>query len=231
VLILPHIANFDDLDPLDAEPAIEVVRVRRGRRCPATPISSCCPARKRPSPISPRWRAAGLRHRHRRASPPRRRGSRPVRRLSNAGPLDSRSDGNRGPAGKVEGLGLLDVETTLSNEKSGSSRRRGSSADGVSFSGYEMHMGVTEGPDCARPFARLGRRHADGAVSTDGRVFGLYIHGLFADDRQRAAWLRRFAAGRRTLLMTSRESSGRSMAWRRISRCISISIFFSNFAR
>jgi len=32
-------------------------------------------------------------------------------------------------------------------------------------------------------------------MSRDGRVIGTYVHGLFADDRQRAAWLARFAAG------------------------------------
>ena len=35
----------------------------------------------------------------------------------------------------------------------------------------------------------------EGAVAPDGRAIGTYIHGLFADDRQRAAWLKRFAAG------------------------------------
>jgi adenosylcobyric acid synthase len=55
-----------------------------------------------------------------------------------------------------------------------------------------MHVGVTEGPDCARPFARLADGSPDGAVSADGRVIGTYMHGLFADDRQRAAWLARF---------------------------------------
>jgi adenosylcobyric acid synthase len=53
-------------------------------------------------------------------------------------------------------------------------------------------MGVTTGPDCARPFARLADGAPDGAVSPDGRVIGTYVHGLFADDRQRAAWLARF---------------------------------------
>ncbi len=56
-------------------------------------------------------------------------------------------------------------------------------------------MGVTEGPDRARPFARLADGSPEGAISADGRVIGTYIHGLFADDRQRAAWLARFAAG------------------------------------
>jgi adenosylcobyric acid synthase len=58
-----------------------------------------------------------------------------------------------------------------------------------------MHMGVTVGADCARPFARRDDGASDGAVSADGRVFGTYIHGLFADDRQRAAWLGRLSAG------------------------------------
>jgi len=56
-------------------------------------------------------------------------------------------------------------------------------------------MGVTAGPDCARPFARLADGTPEGAVSADGKVIGTYVHGLFADDRQRAAWLGRFAAG------------------------------------
>ena len=72
---------------------------------------------------------------------------------------------------------------------------RGQTSDGAPFSGYEMHMGVTEGADCARPFARLADGAAEGAISPDGRVMGTYVHGLFADDRQRAAWLARFGAG------------------------------------
>ena len=39
VPILPHIANFDDLDPLDAEPAVDLVRVRAGAALPNRPIS------------------------------------------------------------------------------------------------------------------------------------------------------------------------------------------------
>ena len=56
-------------------------------------------------------------------------------------------------------------------------------------------MGVTAGPDCARPFAWFADGAPEGAIAPDGRVIGTYIHGLFADDRQRAAWLKRFAAG------------------------------------
>ncbi|MGB6891475.1 MAG: cobyric acid synthase CobQ, partial [Xanthobacteraceae bacterium] len=58
-----------------------------------------------------------------------------------------------------------------------------------------MHMGVTAGPDCDRPFARLADGTPEGAMAPDGRAIGTYIHGLFADDCQRAAWRHRFAAG------------------------------------
>jgi adenosylcobyric acid synthase len=61
-------------------------------------------------------------------------------------------------------------------------------------------MGVTDGPDRVRPFARLADGTSDGAMSPDGRVMGTYIHGLFADDRQRAAWLARLGAGETTVI-------------------------------
>jgi adenosylcobyric acid synthase len=67
-------------------------------------------------------------------------------------------------------------------------------ADGVPFSGYEMHVGDTTGPDTARPAIRLADGRFDGAVSADGLVTGTYVHGLFADDRQRGAWLARLGA-------------------------------------
>ena len=72
----------------------------------------------------------------------------------------------------IEGLGLLDI-TTLERELTVALR------DGVPLSGYEMHMGVTEGPDCARPFAVLDGGRPEGATSPDGRMAGTYLHGLF----------------------------------------------------
>src|SRR6185312_15061567 len=63
-------------------------------------------------------------------------------------------NGIEGEPGSAEGLGLLDIETTLADEKR-LEKVEGVSFDGAPFAGYEMHMGVTQGPDCARPFARL----------------------------------------------------------------------------
>jgi adenosylcobyric acid synthase len=55
-----------------------------------------------------------------------------------------------------------------------------------------MHMGVTTGPDRARPMVDFGDRD-DGARSADGRVLGCYLHGLFADDGFRHGFLARLA--------------------------------------
>ena len=51
-----------------------------------------------------------------------------------------------------------------------------------------MHIGRTSGPDCARPMLELDGR-ADGACSADGRVKGCYLHGIFAADAFRRAFL------------------------------------------
>ena len=66
-----------------------------------------------------------------------------------------------------------------------------SGADAIPVKGYEMHMGVSTGPDTARPLVRFTDGRADGARSADGRVAGTYVHGFFADDAQRSAWIER----------------------------------------
>ena len=71
--------------------------------------------------------------------------------------------------------------------------------------GYEMHLGVTTGPGLARPMLRLGGR-PDGAVSADGRVAGCYLHGLFASDAFRRAFLARLGADGRRRSPTRRRS-------------------------
>ena len=60
-------------------------------------------------------------------------------------------------------------------------------------------MGATDGPDCARPFATLADGRPDGARSPDGLVQGTYVHGLFADDAQRSAWLARLGGAASSL--------------------------------
>jgi adenosylcobyric acid synthase len=188
VPILPHIANFDDLDPLEAEPDVDLVRVRPGAALPGDAALIILPGSKATIADLAALRAAGFDIDI--AAHLRRGGM--VLGLCGGYQMLGRTiadpGGIEGPPAAVEGLGLLDVATMLSDEKR-LEPARGTTNDGAPFAGYEMHIGKTEGPDCASPFARLGDGAPEGAVSPDGRVIGTYVHGLFADDRQRAAWL------------------------------------------
>jgi len=198
VAILPHIANFDDLDPLEAEPAVALLRVRPGAALPGDADLVVLPGSKATIADLAALRAAGFDIDI--AAHARRGGM--ILGLCGGYQMLGRTIadpcGIEGAAATVEGLGLLDVATTLSGEKR-LEPVRGTTSDGMPFSGYEMHIGATEGPDRVRPFARLADGSPEGAVAADGRVIGTYIHGLFADDRQRAAWLARFGAGSASL--------------------------------
>ena len=98
--------------------------------------------------------------------------------------------GLEGAAGSVDGLALLDVETTLEAEKQlvnvhGTLALPGSAA----VAGYEIHMGVTHGPALARPAVHLADGRPDGALSADGQILGSYLHGLFDQPEALAALL------------------------------------------
>ncbi len=192
VPILPHIANFDDLDPLEAEPDVDLVRVHPGGALPGDADLVLLPGSKSTLADLRALRAAGF---DIDIAAHRRRGGAILGICGGyqmLGRTISDPQGVEGPPGSLPGLGLLDVGTTLSATKR-LLPVEGRTADGHPFAGYEMHMGETSGPDRERPFAYLPDG-PDGAASADGRVQGTYVHGLFADDAQRAAWLTRFGA-------------------------------------
>ncbi|MFC0409361.1 cobyric acid synthase [Roseomonas elaeocarpi] len=189
VPVLPCISNFDDLDPLAAEPGVELLLLR-----PGTPVPAGCDAVILPGSKATIADLAALREAgwdidiaaH------RRRGGAVLGLCGGyqmLGRTLSDPEGIEGPAGTVAGLGLLAVDTVLTGTKRLSPATGHSLADGAPFTGYEMHMGQTGGPDAARPLLRLADGRDDGAVSTDGLVRGTYVHGLFGDDRQRAGFL------------------------------------------
>jgi adenosylcobyric acid synthase len=193
VPILPHVSNFDDLDPLEAEPEVEIVKVWPGSALPGDADLVILLGSKSTIADLATLRAAGF---DIDISAHVRRGGHVLGLCGGYQILGRRlddPDGIEGPATSAEGLGLLDVGTRLTDDKR-LTAVIGSTADGAALSGYEMHMGETEGPDRARPFATLAEGMPDGAVSADGRISGTYIHGLFSDDGQRAAWLARFGA-------------------------------------
>ena len=95
-----------------------------------------------------------------------------------------------GPAGAADGLGMLEIETTMAGAKTVRRARGRCAVSGEPVSGYEIHMGRTNGPDLARPMLHL-ETGSEGARDESGRVEGTCLHGLFANDGWRRAWLAR----------------------------------------
>ncbi len=188
-----RIANFDDLDPLAAEPDVTVTVVEPGDALPGDADLVVLPGSKSTRGDLAAVKANGwdidL------AAHVRRGGW--VVGLCGGYQMLGRSvsdpGGIEGAAGAAAGLGLLDLDTVLGGDKRLAAARGRDVATGQPVSGYEMHIGATEGPDRARPMVRL-ESGEDGAVSADGRVMGCYLHGLFASDRFRHAFLSRLRA-------------------------------------
>ncbi|RWO87403.1 cobyric acid synthase [Mesorhizobium sp.] len=188
VPMLSRIANFDDLDPLKAEPQVEVVFVPPGQHLPDDAGLVIIPGSKSTIGDLLRFRENGW---DRDLVAHRKRGGHVVGICGGfqmLGRVVRDPDGIEGSATETEGLGLLDVETVMQPEKT----VRNVSARSVQFDlpleGYEIHLGRTTGPDTLRPSAVINGAD-DGAVSADGKVSGSYLHGLFSADAFRAKFL------------------------------------------
>ncbi len=194
VPVLPHIANFDDLDPLRLEPGVELVLLRDGASLPVDADLVILPGSKATIADLAALRACGW---DADIIAYARRGGR-VLGLCGGYQMLGRSiadpDGIEGPPGSAAGLGLLEVTTELSGDKSLIAVKGQTVADDVAVAGYEMHIGRTIGSGTQRPLLRLDDGRLDGATSADGRVAGSYLHGFFSGDAQRAAWLARLGA-------------------------------------
>ncbi len=194
VPLLPCIANFDDLDPLRAEPDVDLVLLPRGAPLPGDCALVILPGSKATAADLAALRAEGW---DGDIAAHVRRGGRVLGLCGGYQMLGQQiadPDGIEGPAGAVSGLGLLDLDTVLTGEKRLERVAGTLAADGTRFTGYEMHMGRTTGPATARPFLRFDDGRPDGAVSACGRVAGTYVHGLFGSDAARAVLLRQLGA-------------------------------------
>ncbi len=186
---LPRIANFDDFDPLRAEPDLAVELVQPGRPLPLCDLI-LLPGSKATLGDLAALRAEGwdidiLAH--------VRRGGTVLGLCAGYQMLGRRiadPAGVEGMAGEAQGLGLLEVDTVLTAEKALQQVTGVELRSNAAITGYEMHVGRTDGPGVARPMLRLAGR-VDGAVSIDGRVMGCHVHGIFASDGFRRAFLER----------------------------------------
>jgi adenosylcobyric acid synthase len=188
VPMLARIANFDDLDPLGMEPGVRLVFVRPGAAIPGNADVVILPGSKSTIGDLAFLRAQGwdidIKAHIRRGGH--------VLGLCGGyqmlGRTISDPEGIEGAAATMEGLGLLDISTVMSADKSTRLVHGVHCATATAIEGYEIHLGRSEGPDCARPVVTIDGR-PDGASSADGRVQGTYVHGLFTGDAFRKAWL------------------------------------------
>ncbi len=188
VLVLDRIANFDDLDPLKAESGVDLRFIHSGESIPDDAVLVVIPGSK--STIGDlqrlkvnRWDDELRTHVGRGGHVLGICGGYQMLGMKVSDPL-----GIEGSVREIDGLGLLDVVTAMAPEKTVRNSQAVSSLYGIPLDGYEIHLGVTSGPDAAQPFSLIDGR-PDGAISADGRVAGTYLHGLFSSDAFRARYL------------------------------------------
>ena len=195
VPVLRRIANFDDLDPLSAEAEVRLTLVQAGEVIPSDADLVLIPGSKATIDDLAFLREQGwdidIAAHHRRGGI--------ILGLCGGYQILGRKvhdpHGIEGPVRSSDGLGLLNVETTLDAAKT----LRLVEAEAIQFktsvNGYEIHMGQTSGPDCERALLHIEDRF-DGAISVDGRVMGSYVHGIFSDNGFRRRFLEDLAARR-----------------------------------
>ncbi|MFK7869855.1 MAG: cobyric acid synthase [Roseobacter sp.] len=188
---LLRISNFDDLDPLAAEPSVALQVIEPGTPLPADTDVVILGGSKATISDLAALRDAGwdidiAAHLRRGGHVLGLCGGYQMLGKTVADPL-----GTEGVPGVVDGLGHLDIATELKPLKHLSQKQGRHMPSGAPLEGYEIHMGETTGPDTARPWLELGGVPR-GAASADGHVQGCYLHGIFSSDAFRDAWLRGF---------------------------------------
>ncbi len=189
VLVWPRISNHTDLDPLRLHPHVDVQWVRRGALPSADLI--ILPGSKNVRADLDYLRAQGWDQALKRHL---RYGGRVIGLCGGfqmLGSLIRDPLGLEGPAGDSPGLGLLEMTTTLEAHKQLHNVQGHLIIDGeqAAVTGYEIHLGISEGEALAHPLARLSDGRWEGARSADNHIIGTYLHGLFEHPNARASLL------------------------------------------
>ena len=188
VLRLGHISNFTDFDPLANEPDVRV-RYVRGVEDFGRPDLLIIPGSKNTVGDLLELRASGL---ERKVIEYHRSGGRVAGICGGyqmLGRMVHDPHGVETANGSVAGLGLLDAETVLLEDKvTAQVEAEGLSRDFGAMRGYEIHMGRTALGEGASPLFRITKKsgepagYQDGAVNGAGTAWGTYMHGVFDND-------------------------------------------------
>ncbi|MEM8973707.1 MAG: cobyric acid synthase, partial [Pseudomonadota bacterium] len=188
VPVMGRIANYDDLDPLKLEPGVDLVLAHRGQPLPLDADLIILPGSKSTigDLIALReegWDIDIAAH--------IRKGGHVLGLCGGyqiLGKTVDDPDGIEGHPGCYDGLGHLDVTTNLLPDKVVRPVTGRHLASNEPVTGYEIHIGRTDGPDCSRPVFKIEDRNT-GAASANGRIIGTYVHGIFGEDGFRRAFL------------------------------------------
>lgn len=175
--VFPRISNHTDFDPLRLHPQVELTLVGPGQAIPAADLIILPGSKNTRNDLdwlrANGWEPAILHH--------LRFGGKLIGICGGfqmLGRLLHDPLGLESAAGSTAGLGLLEMETTLTAHKRLERQEGRLAIADAAVSGYEIHMGISTGPALERPAVSLPDG-ADGAVSADGQVLGTYLHGLF----------------------------------------------------
>ena len=174
---LPHISNHTDFDPLRLHPQVAFTYVGAGELIPPADLI-ILPGSKNVRADLEWLRAQGWEDALRTHL---RYGGKVIGVCGGfqmLGKMVRDPLGLEGPAGDSAGFGWLDMETTLEAKKQLARVEGELSWNDAPVTGYEIHMGVSSGPALERPVVNIDAR-TDGAISTDERVLGTYLHGVF----------------------------------------------------
>ncbi len=199
VPMFAHISNFDDLDPLRAEPDVTVQFIPPGRPIPLEVDAIILPRTKSTLSDLAMLRGQGW---DIDIAAVARAGGRVLGLCGGyqiLGQTITDLSGSDGLVAKQPGLALLNVDTMMAEEKTLARKTGISPAYRSRVEGYEIHLGRTDGPDCIRSMTLLDGAN-EGARSESGRIEGTYLHGIFASDAFRAAWLASIRQSRRPSL-------------------------------
>ncbi|MCE3264540.1 MAG: cobyric acid synthase [Pseudoduganella sp.] len=185
---LPRMSNHTDFDALRAHPEVDLRFVRKGEAIPPADLIVLPGSKNTRADLAALkeggWPQAIARH--------LRYGGKVIGICGGFQMLGRHvadPHGVEGLAGADEGLGLLEMETVLTQEKRLAQVSGACTFAPAVVSGYEIHMGVSSGAALAQPAFTIAGR-SEGALSADGQVMGTYLHGLFDHPEAGQALLR-----------------------------------------
>ena len=184
VPVVPRISNHNDFDPLRLHPGVNLQFIGPDQPIPPADLIILPGSKSTRTDLAwlhgQGWAQAIRKH--------LRYGGKVFGMCGGFQMLGERVDdpsGLEGHTGSTDGLGLLEMTTTMVAGKqlrnirgTLASLTDKSSSDDVAFSGYEMHNGVSQGVALSQPLGQMNGK-PEGAISADGQIAGTYVHGIF----------------------------------------------------